>query len=897
MGGGKKKKHESFKIDPAFLGAALKQSAILTAPPNTDLPLGFTQIETPLLTPPTSELDSTPTEPQLTSTGDDVDPADPDLDPAAEIVAHTFTQQQFPDPETEPAAWHQALTQAIEDTNAALLIAGQDPNDPAIRKVVADAAGDQLRELTPDQLAAVSAAAGFDHPHLVGLNSPTNPLTYWANPAYPMDHKSKLAIQAAAQARYEELEQGYTVAGMTLEDLKAKEAKLGTTTADPIASFDKVAPWTATTEEIKALKAHAEATISDPNFPGFNGSWGEARFITTPEQAYAVLDAHNRIAAATGATQQDQIQKETILQQLVPTIPRSLSNLTQDERNAIIAKMGGDVTAAQYLSPDRQAGLVAHGHNIAAATVAETNQKWVSTLTDTYEQAQAADLIGVNGATVAADLSDHAEAAQKLAILGSINALPRWSSGAAPPDSEAPIWNQTLPGSSLTLKETKEELGVPYSGYQAQQKAQANAAAMVDVLREHDLPTLRAVAAHAGLENADSATRTHLQQYLAGTAEGHWKPSDIQAKVTAHQAKKEHTKAKKAANKDLADKYADTPSSRLANLAASVKKKPGVPNMSPPPPGSFSERIALIAATATHKNASLAAVPPVTTQTVDTSEFTEIPDMHLGGTNRKKYFVDQNGQKWMLKVDPGNGYRAHMESAAAAATQLAGIPTAPVVATRKAGNTLGSLQPLVHNTGTMNSNPKSHTQQDVDSIVGAHVASWVVGNHDGHSGNMLRTEGGGVVTIDNGQAFKFAGKDKLDTDFNPSSTQVWNSIYKAAQTGALAPGVHVRPEAAALPVIASFERIPDSQWRDIFRPAADLGAKGDNAAWKPEMVKRAAKQHSIPASEVSAEQTAEAFLDYVTERKHNLRAEFMKFFVREGWDVKTSFTATAQTGH
>ena len=45
-------------------------------------------------------------------------------------------------------------------------------------------------------------------------------------------------------------------------------------------------------------------------------------------------------------------------------------------------------------------------------------------------------------------------------------------------------------------------------------------------------------------------------------------------------------------------------------------------------------------------------------------------------------------------------------------------------------------------------------------MVRYHVASWVIGDHDGKLDNMLRTPGGGIVAIDQGQAWKFIGREQ-----------------------------------------------------------------------------------------------------------------------------------------
>jgi hypothetical protein len=175
------------------------------------------------------------------------------------------------------------------------------------------------------------------------------------------------------------------------------------------------------------------------------------------------------------------------------------------------------------------------------------------------------------------------------------------------------------------------------------------------------------------------------------------------------------------------------------------------------------------------------------------------------------------------------------------------------------------------------------SQADVDAIVRYHVGAWAVGDHDGKPDNILRTVGGGLVPIDQGQAFKFFGSDHLGTTYHPNGAYgagrpVYHQAYAAAKGGALAKGVRIRPE-AALPVISAFEAIPDAQYRSILHGTAHEGAR-HKVSWYEAMRARAAKAHSV-LSPTDA-QVAEAFLDHACERKNRLRADFAGFFAAEG---------------
>ena len=111
-----------------------------------------------------------------------------------------------------------------------------------------------LGSLDEQQLQALAAGAGFEHPGLVGLNTkPGHPsaLAHWLDPAYPSTSTPKAAIQAKATERYDKLLAGEPVAGMSLADMVAAEQAL-----------DKHKPggagWVATPEQLHQLQAHLD---------------------------------------------------------------------------------------------------------------------------------------------------------------------------------------------------------------------------------------------------------------------------------------------------------------------------------------------------------------------------------------------------------------------------------------------------------------------------------------------------------------------------------------------------------------------------------------------------------------------------------------------------------------
>ncbi len=203
---------------------------------------------------------------------------------------------------------------------------------------------------------------------------------------------------------------------------------------------------------------------------------------------------------------------------------------------------------------------------------------------------------------------------------------------------------------------------------------------------------------------------------------------------------------------------------------------------------------------------------------------------------------------------------------------------------KRLGGKVGSIQPLVAGATQLPADPGSWSQADVDSIVRYHVAAWAVGDHDGNHTNVLRTPSGGLLPVDHGQAFKFYGRDRLDVGYHPNGRYgapppVFHQAYLAAQSGSLAPGVTIRPE-AALPVIRALERIPDAQYRAILRPVAALGVK-DGVAWVGPM--REAARKRLKKTDVTDDEVAEEFLRHACERKASVRRAFAGFFTALGF--------------
>ncbi|HEY3471868.1 MAG TPA: hypothetical protein VGL47_42510 [Amycolatopsis sp.] len=317
------------------------------------------------------------------------------------------------------------------------------------------------------------------------------------------------------------------------------------------------------------------------------------------------------------------------------------------------------------------------------------------------------------------------------------------------------------------------------------------------------------------------------------------------------------------------------PAKQGSTPKAQAKSAPAVPKLR----SRFGMQHAQLVAALQQAQAAHAAIPkPLDAAVVAAWDFGPGTPANLGGTHPKTLHTGPDGTTWIAKGEAQGGAIAQTEAAASRLAARAGLPVVPVYATKVNGKPV-SVQPLLAGAKPISGKVASWSQADVDEIVRLHVTSWALGNHDAHNGNVLRTGAGGLVPIDQGQAFKNFGRDRLKLDYRPSATSVYHEVYDAHLAGKLGPGVQVNP-AAAHSIIHRLESVPDAEWRAMLHTAAHKGAER-NLSWVAPMRTRAAKTHGIAESAVTTAQIAESFLDYAVERKKNIRHDFVKFFTDE----------------
>ncbi len=243
-----------------------------------------------------------------------------------------------------------------------------------------------------------------------------------------------------------------------------------------------------------------------------------------------------------------------------------------------------------------------------------------------------------------------------------------------------------------------------------------------------------------------------------------------------------------------------------------------------------------------------------------------------GGAHSKWHFTDEDGTDWMLKK--ADGFRADGELAAHKVGHLAGYDIAEArITTQKVGgrSQRGFMQKMYR---------KEEIRGELRDVAGntfvglddditrqiqeQQVYDWLIGNHDGHSGNFLVMRDGRVVSIDKGQAFKFFGKDELSATYNPNGAYgekvAYNTMWEEYQTGKIALDLDSIDDA-----LRRIESISDDQYEKAIRNYAE----GRFAA---------VSKGADPFLQGTTARSADEFVELALERKRNIRADFTKFY-------------------
>jgi hypothetical protein len=156
-----------------------------------------------------------------------------------------------------------------------------------------------------------------------------------------------------------------------------------------------------------------------------------------------------------------------------------------------------------------------------------------------------------------------------------------------------------------------------------------------------------------------------------------------------------------------------------------------------------------------------------------------------------------------------------------------------------------------------------------------HVLDWLIGNHDSHVGNWIRTQDGQLVSIDKGQSAKYFGHDRLDPSFHPNyyaRPPIYNRLWNDHAQGR---GQMHDPRTGELgQFVKKVQSMPDEELKGLFRPYAQAAAQSGlllNPDGDPDR-RLGPRRH--PAND------PEAFLHALVQRKNNLHNDLGDYYDR-----------------
>lgn len=165
--------------------------------------------------------------------------------------------------------------------------------------------------------------------------------------------------------------------------------------------------------------------------------------------------------------------------------------------------------------------------------------------------------------------------------------------------------------------------------------------------------------------------------------------------------------------------------------------------------------------------------------------------------------------------------------------------------------------------------------EDHMTIQKNHVLDWLIGNHDSHVGNWMRTEDGKLVSIDKGQAVKYFGQDRLDPHFHPNyyaREPIYNQLWRDHAQGR---GQMHDPRTGELgDFVKQVQSIPDDQLKGMFRDYAHSAAKSGLLLNPDQDPSRELGSKTLPPND------PEAFLNALVERKNNLHNDLGEYYDR-----------------
>lgn len=247
------------------------------------------------------------------------------------------------------------------------------------------------------------------------------------------------------------------------------------------------------------------------------------------------------------------------------------------------------------------------------------------------------------------------------------------------------------------------------------------------------------------------------------------------------------------------------------------------------------------------------------------------PDEGELGSHGAQVFSDPQGQ-WVMKKPPrGMEFTVPLDLATAHLQKRSGLDTPETYAVPHQGD-LAIASKRYPNATHPWSKPPGHADLrpgDLETIQKHQALDWLIGNHDSHVGNWMRTGEGKLVGIDKGQAAKYYGQDKLDWGFHPNyyaREPIYNNLWRQHIAGQ---GQMNDPRRGPVgDYVNKLASIPDDEFKSMFAPYAHAATKAGVLATggKPDPDRGLTPPRVAPNN-------PEAFLNHMVQRKNNLSAD------------------------
>lgn len=221
------------------------------------------------------------------------------------------------------------------------------------------------------------------------------------------------------------------------------------------------------------------------------------------------------------------------------------------------------------------------------------------------------------------------------------------------------------------------------------------------------------------------------------------------------------------------------------------------------------------------------------------------PAVGIGGASEKHFFVDDAGNKFLLKMatnkssgkpEPWKVASQALFATVAAAVKPSTVPVGGVTFKDKPA----TLQPWLGDKlpGLIGVLPASLTAAEKKDVADEHVLDWLLSQHDTHGGNLLRLPNGSIIGIDKEQGFKYLlpnekwthstpEGDVLATDYHPNAQYGEpNPPYYNKFWGDFADNKQSFDPTVMLGAIEAVEKISDAEYLKALEPYVSAAAGG-----------------------------------------------------------------------